>query len=88
MNIILYSREVFDVCNDSIFIANNKELKRYVSNNYQIRSRINYHITVPKSNTNANLRYLNYFAPKICNFIPLGPSINYITLRGEAVNKV
>lgn len=27
MNIILYSREVFDVCNDRIFIANNKDSK-------------------------------------------------------------
>lgn len=73
---MLYSRDIFDirtlyVLETSIFVYKNKDLKNFISHGYQTRNKANDHIKLPKSNTNTNLRFFNYFAPKIYNIIPL-----------------
>ena len=72
----LYTTEILNVRSLYIveicsFVFKNYNLKRYVNHMYEIRNKTNKHISIPKSNSNINLRFVNYLAPKIYNIIPV-----------------
>lgn len=72
---LLYSSEVLDIrslyvlCTCS-FVHKNIELRNYVNHTYDTRNKINRQLSIPISNTNINMKFLNYLAPKIYNIIP------------------
>lgn len=58
---------ILTVCS---YVHTHNNLKLLVNHTYETRTRINRHIKLPISNNNLNLRYVNYFGPKLYNLLP------------------
>lgn len=73
---LLYSYDIFDVRSIYVleicsFVFKNRNKYICVNHTYSTRGRENKNLQIPNNNSNINLRFINYLAPKILNLIPL-----------------
>ena len=85
---LLYFYDIFDVRSIYIleicsFVFKNRDMYICLNHIYSTRGRENKNLQIPNNNSNMNLRFLDYLAPKILNIIPLEiTNINkYITYK-------
>lgn len=52
------------------FVHKKNCLRTYVDHAYATRTKVNRHLAIPNSNTNINLRFINYLAPRCYNLLP------------------
>lgn len=64
------------LCVRSLYVHNictfiyKRNLKNYIDHSYPTRANVARHLTVPNSNSNINMRFLNYLGPRIYNLLP------------------